>query len=457
MNDNLPHICIDATCIVTDTKGASVYALSLLTALQKLSLPARFTVLIRQETINRIKFDNSNWKIKAVTVKSTISWHLLTLPGILRRLKPDLLFVLGETPLAFVPVPYILTIHELPHLYRKLAGITNKPLHHRLSYRLTEVFLPNTCRQAAHLIAVSQSTATDLEKEFQINPEKISVTYEGADIRFFQTDSLTSYSWLENIPHPYLLTFATGDNREVPEQVVSAFGKCNSQIPHHLVIAGNCSESQKSTLLETAAKLGCLDKLYFTGYVPDNDLPLLYRNADIYIEMSRYEGFGLQVCEAIAAGTAVIASDVSSLPEVVGDGGYLVELGDTLTLAQKILFLLKNPTELQKLSKLAQQQAANFTWENCAYKTWNVIDKFISKTTDFNPNSRWSHWNEKLHQRFNWIAGEYLVKFGYEKEYENMNYFWKVWNYLENFKWWVRNNIKSIVYALNIKKIGNGE
>ena len=84
--------------------------------------------------------------------------------------------------------------------------------------------------------------------------------------------------------------------------------------------------------------------------------------------------------------------------------------------------------------------------------------KSVKKTTEFNPNSRWSHWNEKLHQRFNWIAGEYLVKFGYEKEYENTNYFWKVWNHLENFKWWVRNNIKSIVYALNIRGIlGNRE
>lgn len=378
MSDSFPHICIDATCIVTDTKGASVYALSLLTALQKLSLRARFTVLMRTEVINRIKVDNPNWKIKAVTVKSTIPWHLLTLPNILRRLKPDLLFVLGETPLAFIPIPYILTIHELPHLYRKLVGIRNKPLHHRLSYRLTEIFLPSTCRQSTHLLAVSQSTAIDLETEFQINPQTTSVTYEGADIRFFQADSLTGSSWFKNIPHPYILTFATGDNREAPEQVVNAFGKCNSQVPHHLVIAGNCSESQKSTLVKTAIKIGCLDKLHFTGYVPDEDLPVLYRNADIYIEMSRYEGFGLQVCEAMATGTAVIASDVSSLPEVVGDGGYLVKLGDTLTLSQKILFLLKNPTELQRLSKLAQQQAAKFSWEKCALLTWNVIDKYIA-------------------------------------------------------------------------------
>lgn len=379
MNDNLPHICIDATCIVTDTKGASVYAISLLTALQELSLPACFTVLMRQETINRIKINNSSWTIEGVTVKSNHLWHLLTLPRILKRLKPDLLFVLGETPLAFIPVPYILTVHELPHLYRKLVGITNKSWHHCLSHRLTEIILPSTCREATHLLAVSQSTATDLEREFQISSQKVSVTYEGADTRFFQADSLTSSNWLENMPYPYLLTFATGDNREVPEHVVGAFGKCSSQIPHHLVVAGNCSESQKSTIVETAIKMGCLDKLYFTGYVPDEDLPVLYRNTDIYIEMSHYEGFGLQVCEAMAAGTAVIASDVASLPEVVGNGGYLVQLGNTIALVEKILFLLKNSTELQKLSKLARKQAASFSWKKCAEETWNAIGKVISK------------------------------------------------------------------------------
>ena len=378
MNDDLPHICIDATCVVTDTKGASVYALSLLMALQKLSLKAHFTVLMRTEAVNRMEVNNPNWKIEGVTVKSTHVWHLLTLPRILRRLKPNLLFVLGETPLAFVPVPYILTIHELPDLYRKLVGNTNKSLHHRLSQRITDFFLPSTCHQAAHLLAVSQSTATDLEREFQINPQKVSVTYEGADIIFFQAESLTISSWLKSIPRPYLLTFATGDNREVPEQVVRAFGKCAFQIPHHLVIAGSCSESQRSTLVETAVKLGCLKKLHFTGYVPDDDLPVLYYNADIYIEMSRYEGFGLQVCEAMATGTAVIASDVASLPEVVGDGGYLVQLGDSLALADKLLFLLKNTTELQRLSKLAQQQAAKFSWDKCAKETWSVIDKVVS-------------------------------------------------------------------------------
>ena len=69
-------------------------------------------------------------------------------------------------------------------------------MHHRLSHLLTEIFLPSTCRQATHLIAISQSTATDLKTEYQINPQKISVIYEGANIRFFQTDSL---NWLSAV------------------------------------------------------------------------------------------------------------------------------------------------------------------------------------------------------------------------------------------------------------------
>ena len=377
MIDIFSHICIDATCVVTDTKGASVYALSLLMALQKLSLRTRFTVLMRTEAINRIDINNCNWKIEGVTVKSAHLWHLLALPRLLKKLKPDLLFVLGETPLFSLSVPYILTVHELPHLYRKLVGNTNKSLHHYLSQRLTEMLLPSTCRQAAHLLVVSKSTATDLEQEFHVSPQKISVTYEGADLKFFQAESQPRSEWCGKIPHPYLLTFATGDRREVPELVVQAFGECASQIPHYLIIAGRCPEWQKSTLVETAVKLGCLERLYFTGYVPDDDLPFLYSNADIYIEMSRYEGFGLQVCEAMATGTVVVASDVASLPEVIGNAGYLVELGDRAALVDKLLFLLSNPTELQKLSQLAQQQASHFSWDKCAKETWSVIDKVI--------------------------------------------------------------------------------
>jgi len=135
--------------------------------------------------------------------------------------------------------------------------------------------------------------------------------------------------------------------------VVEAFGMICCSQSHRLVIAGRCPQWQKSTLVETAVKLSCLEKIHFTGYVPDDDLPVLYRDADIYVEMSRYEGFGLQVCEAMATGTVVVASDVTSLSEIVGSGGYLVPLGDVSILADKLLTLLTDSVQIKNLSKLA--------------------------------------------------------------------------------------------------------
>ncbi len=376
--DNYPHICVDATCVVLNTKGVTVYAIALLMALQKLAPPARFTILMRSEAICLLDISNPHWSIQGVKFKSTHIWHLVALPRLLANIKPDLLFVLGETPLTWLAVPYILTVHELPHLYRKLVGNKNISLYKYLSQSLTQMLLPSTCRRATHLLAVSKSTAIDVEREYKINSNHISITYEAADIRFFQVESKLS-DWCKAIPNPYILTFATGDRREVPELAIAAFAAISSQIPQHLVIAGRCPEWQKSTLVETAVKLNCLEKLHFTGYVPDNDLPVLYRDADIYVEMSHYEGFGLQVCEAMATGTVVIASDIASLPEIIGDGGYLVPLGNVTILADKLLTLLTDSIQIKIRSKLAQKQAAQFSWDKCAFRSWAVIDTVISK------------------------------------------------------------------------------
>lgn len=387
MADNFPHICIDATCVVPNTKGASVYAISLLTGLKKLAPPARFTILMRQEVASmnhNFLSNNINWSVEEVTVKSAHFWHLLNLPRILAHVKPDLLFVLGETPLGWLRVPYILTVHELPHIYNKLVGHRQQSLHHYLSQLFTQIFLPSTCVSAAHLVAVSKSTAFDLEREFNISAEKISVTYEAADSRFFQASQLVS-DWCRNIPRPYILIFATGDNREVPEQVVQAFStifQTSPSIPHYLVIAGRCPDWQKLTLVKTALKLGCSERLYFAGYVPDDDLPVLYRDADVYVEMSHYEGFGLQVCEAMATGTVVITSDASSLPEVVGNGGYLIPLENVTMLADKLLTLLTDSKKAKHLSLLARQQAAKFSWDKCAFESWTVIQNVLNKTRD---------------------------------------------------------------------------
>lgn len=376
---SLPHICIDATCIVPNGKGATVYALSLLKALHQLNPPARFTVLIRQEAIDSLQGYLTGWTIQGVKVKTAHLWRLFALHRLLHVLKPDLLYVMGEAALGWLPVPYLLSIHELPHLYRKRTGANPRSWYQWVSQQIIELTLPYACRHATHVLALSHSTAKDLVSEFNLHPQQVSVAYPAADIRFFQGADPSLSAWCQALPYPYFLTFATGDRREIPEQVVQALGIIASQIPHYLVIAGRCPDWQKAILTDVATQAGCLERLHFTGFVPDAALPSLYQNAAVYVEISCYEGFGLQVCEAMATGTPAIASDVASLPEVIGNVDYLVPLNESQILAEKLFTLLTNPTVAKLVSSLAQKQATEFSWQRCAHQTWKAMQTSLSQ------------------------------------------------------------------------------
>ena len=372
----LPHVCFDATCVLPRGKGASVYALSVLEALQTLNPPAKFTVLMRPQSIALLSDIPHNWSIRGVNVISSQLWHLFTLPILSASVRPNLLHLLNEVGVGWLGVPFLMTVHELPHLYNKVTKSAASSVFEYLSQGTMQLTLPGTCRRASHLLAVSVSTASDIVEQFGISPARITVTYEAAAHKFFNSSEAPS-PWCQALPHPYVLAFATGDRREATEQVVEAFGAIADRIPHTLVFAGHCPDWHQRRIREQAARLNCMSRVHFTGFVADVDMPALYRHAVAFLEISLYEGFGLQVCEAMASGTVTISSNVSSLPEVVGDAGYLVPVGDCAKLADTILMVIQNTHAAKQMGHLARQRARQFSWEKCALETWSVIEKSL--------------------------------------------------------------------------------
>jgi glycosyltransferase involved in cell wall biosynthesis len=122
-------------------------------------------------------------------------------------------------------------------------------------------------------------------------------------------------------------------------------------------------------ILHQTGQLDISDKVHFTGYVEQADLPLIYNMADVFIYPSVYEGFGLPVLEAMACGTPVITSNVSSMPEIIGDAGVLLAPSDSQALARSLLELINDPVERQRLSIRGLERAASFTWNRTAEKT----------------------------------------------------------------------------------------
>jgi len=114
------------------------------------------------------------------------------------------------------------------------------------------------------------------------------------------------------------------------------------------------------------------DRILFTGYVPQKDLPLFMNGAEVFVFPSLYEGFGLPVLEAMSCGTPVISSNCSSIPEIVEDAGLLIDPSDPQALAEQIIYLLRNPEERERLSERGLKQAALFSWRETARKTLDV-------------------------------------------------------------------------------------
>ena len=114
------------------------------------------------------------------------------------------------------------------------------------------------------------------------------------------------------------------------------------------------------------------DQVLFTGYVPVEELPFFMNGAEIFVFPSLYEGFGLPVLEAMSCGTPVISSNRSSIPEIIGSAGILIDPTDTRELADRIIFLLRSRKERERLSLSGKEQAARFSWEEAARRTLDV-------------------------------------------------------------------------------------
>lgn len=227
------------------------------------------------------------------------------------------------------------------------------------------------------LLTISQSSKNDICEYLKVDPDMVFVTYPAADMSLYylETDfekihvSLQKY----NIPEPgYFLSLATLEHRKNLRSSIMAFKKILNEPGYgdrHLVLVGTKGWKVDHLLEEVATDSLLRERVIFTGYVEDMDLSALYSGAVAFLYPSLYEGFGLPPLEAMQCGVPVITSDTSSLPEVIGKAGIMVPPTDTDALAQAMLDVVDNDFLREELRAKGLQQAAQFSWKQCARDT----------------------------------------------------------------------------------------
>jgi glycosyltransferase involved in cell wall biosynthesis len=222
------------------------------------------------------------------------------------------------------------------------------------------------------VIAVSKHTARETEDLLGVPAARIDVVYHGVDdcFRPLPRAQVEAYRLAHNLPSQFVLYVGTLEPRKNLERLLEAYGQVRGQ-GFRLVFAGGMGWGS-SDLHEKVAELDLADEVIIAGYVPDEELPLLYNAATVLAYPSLYEGFGFPVVEALACGTAVLTSNSSSLPEASGDAALAVDPLDVDEMAQGLETLLTDTSLRHELRARGLAHANRFKWTVTAAETAQV-------------------------------------------------------------------------------------
>ena len=341
--------------------GVGKYAFELLKQFYKYKvLSIRYKVYLKDKPLPDLPKETDWWQYKVVGPKKF--WTQIGLPVALIKERllgksPDVFFTPSHYAPRFSPCPRVISIMDLsylhfPEMFRK------QDLYQLKNWTAYSV------KKAKKILTISKASRDDIIKYYQVPEEKLVVTYPGID----RVSSMENIREKYGIEGNYILSVGTLQPRKNYIRLIEAFSTLTPN-PYTLIIVGKPGWLFEE-IYQAPKKFGVEKKVKFLNYVPDEDLPGLYKGAICFVLVSLYEGFGIPILEAMANSCPVVASNVSSLPEVVSKAGILVDPYNIEDITRGIKEVL---TRRNELVKKGLHQCRQFSWEKCAKETLKVL------------------------------------------------------------------------------------
>lgn len=318
---------------------------------------------VASEVLSRCPAD---WSIREIRVgMQNASFYTPLILGLnINKFRSDLFWSPGFMPPIFnsKTQPWIVTIHDLTHLHYYSTL-------HKLYFN--KILRP-LIKRASSIITVSDFTAMELQKWSGFPKEKIYKIYNGVDKRF------NSNIPADHIDNPYILYVGNRRSYKNIEMLFHAFATSKiHQKGYRLAISG--SRDQQTN--EYERKYNLIEKVIYLGFISEDDLPKIYRNASALMFISKYEGFGLPIIEAMASGTPVITSNVSSMPEISAGAALLVDPFDVIQIAEAIKLVLFDVNKRNELIDKGLRRAQQFSWDRTAKSYWENFTKVVGQSS----------------------------------------------------------------------------
>lgn len=340
----------------------------------------KFQIYLKTQPLSHMPKESENWKY--IVCRPQTAWTQFALPFQLKfgKNRPNVFFTPTHYAPRWSPVPTVVLILDLAYIFFP-------ELFRRQDLYKLKKWTEYSVKKASRALTISKSSKNDIIKQYNIPGEKIVVIYPGIKEKRHNLNK-SDMNLLQNKYHidcDYILFVGTLQPRKNIERLIEAFSRLNhsgkfltSLSPKlQLVIIGK-KGWQYENILAAPEKFGVKDSVRFMDFVPDEDLPLFYKNALFFALVSLYEGFGLPVLEAMKFGCPVLTSNVSSLPEAGGDAAMYCDPTNVDDIASKIEELVLNKNLREKLRNKGYEQIKKFSWEKSARDTLDVLKQVAS-------------------------------------------------------------------------------
>jgi glycosyltransferase involved in cell wall biosynthesis len=352
--------------------GTEVYLRSLLPALAQAGPGHEFILFTNRETGTALAPPAPNFRLAPQPVRAgwrpaRILWEQAVLPVATLRHRIDVLFNPGFTAPLAAPCPQLTVFHDLQHL-------RHPEFFRPLDLPFWRVLLYGSARRSRRLIAVSEATRDDLVAFYRLPPAKIDVVPHGVDERMFDLAP-------RRAPEPFLLCVSTLHPHKNLGRLLDAFAGLRRARPElRLVLAGLKGFATRA-VQERVAALGLGEAVRVTGWLPREELYDLFRTAWAFVYPSTFEGFGMPVLEAMAAGVPTACSDIPPLRELAADAVLRFDPLDPAALSESLARLVSDPAERARLSAAGPAQARRFSWRRAAAATLAALESCARSQT----------------------------------------------------------------------------
>jgi glycosyltransferase involved in cell wall biosynthesis len=360
--------------------GSEIYIRSLVRSLLEIDRDNTYCIFINKESKGIFPDSDPRVRIILCPIEATnrpirILWEQFILPFQVRRNKIDVLLSAGMTSPFFCPVPSILVIYDLQHI--------NQPRNFSRPYLFflkTVIYLSAITSDG--IITISEHVKQDIIKHYAIQPEKIIVGYLAVDQDLFfpiGSEDIESIRTKYKLPEHYVLYAAALLPHKNHERLLHAFKEIHDTLPGMTLVLTGAWESGFDKTMRMISAYGLQNAVIMLGWLSFEDIPAIYRGAQLFIYPTLHEGFGLPILEAMASGVPVVCSKIEPLIEVAGDAALFVDPYDHRDIAKGLSLALHDREIRTKLIQKGLHRVRDFTWEATAQSTLLFLKRIYSK------------------------------------------------------------------------------